>query len=152
MLTDCCLLIYIVLSIERGKLSPLIIFSLPNLLQERMTLRHKNKNRWAERIIQRGLNNQDDGTRAAIAEQHQMHAALTRKMHSMKGSSSSSSDDTSDEDDGDENSSGSDQDRVSKILGKAKDKTMKVLEEEDEVPKSGLLSLPFMVITDSFSW
>ncbi|KAK7283460.1 hypothetical protein RIF29_12991 [Crotalaria pallida] len=112
--------------------------------EERMTLRHKNQNRWAKRIIQRGLNSQDEGTRAAIAEQLHRHAALTRKMHSMKDSSSSS-DDTSDEDDGDENSAGSDQDRVSKLLEKAKEKTMKVLEEEDEVPKSGLLSLPFMI-------
>ncbi|XP_027353243.1 uncharacterized protein C57A7.06 [Abrus precatorius] len=111
--------------------------------EERMTLKHKNQNRWAKRILQRGLNSQDEGTRAAIAEQLQRHAELTRKMHSMKGSSSSS-DDTSDEDDGDENSTGSDQDRAYKLLAKAKDKTMKVLEEEDEVPKSGLLSLPFM--------
>ncbi|KAK7310048.1 hypothetical protein RJT34_07256 [Clitoria ternatea] len=49
----------------------------------------------------------------------------------------------SDEDDG-ENSVGSDQDRAYKLLGKAKEKIMEVLEEEDEVPKSGLLSLPFM--------
>lgn len=110
--------------------------------EERMTLKHKNQNRWAKRIIQRGLNSQDEGTRAAIAEQHQRHAELTRKMHSMKDSSSSS-EDTSDEDE-DENSVGSDQERAYKLLGKAKDKTMKVLEEEDEVPKSGLLSLPFM--------
>ncbi|BAT86300.1 uncharacterized protein HKW66_Vig0058290 [Vigna angularis] len=110
--------------------------------EERMTLKHKNQNRWAKRIIQRGLNSQDEGTRAAIAEQHQRHAELTRKMHSMKDSSSSS-EDTSDEDDF-ENSAGSDQERAYKLLGKARDKTMKVLEEENEVPKSGLLSLPFM--------
>ncbi|KAK7337453.1 hypothetical protein VNO77_18029 [Canavalia gladiata] len=111
--------------------------------EERLTLKHKNQNRWAKRILQRGLNSQDEGTRAAISEQLQRHAELTRKMHSMKDSSSSS-DDTSDEDDGYENSGGSDQDRAYKLLGKAKEKTMKVLEEEDEVPKSGLLSLPFM--------
>jgi len=110
-----------------------------------MTLKHKNQNRWAKRIIQRGLNSQDEGTRAAIAEQHRRHAELTRKMHSMNGSSSGS-EDTSDEDE-DENSAGSDQERAYKLLGKARDKTMKVLEEEDEVPKSGLLSLPFMVIS-----
>ena len=110
-----------------------------------MTLRHKNQNRWAKRILERGLNSQDEGTRAAIAEQLQRHAELTRKMHSMKDSSSSS-DDTSDEDDGDENSAGSDQDRASKLLARAKEKTMKVVEEEDEVLESGLLSLPFMVI------
>ncbi|RDY08806.1 hypothetical protein CR513_06926, partial [Mucuna pruriens] len=111
--------------------------------EERMTLKHKNQNRWAKRILQRGLNSQDEGTRAAIAEQLQRHAELTRKMHSMKGSSSSS-EDTSDEDEDDENSAGSDQDRAYKLLGKAKEKTMKVLEAEDEVPTSGLLSLPFM--------
>ncbi|KAG4913701.1 hypothetical protein AAZX31_19G198400 [Glycine max] len=110
--------------------------------EERMTLKHKNHNPWAARIIQRGLHNQDEGTRAAIHEQLQRHAELTRKMKSMKGSSSSS-EDSSDEDE-DDNSAGSDQDRDYKILGKAKEKTVKVLEEEDEVPKSGLLSLPFM--------
>ncbi|KAK7264983.1 hypothetical protein RJT34_32598 [Clitoria ternatea] len=110
--------------------------------EERMTLRHKNQNRWAKRILQRGLNSQDEGTRTAIAEQLQRHTELTRKMHSMNDSSSSS-DDISDEDDG-EKSAGSDQDRAYKLLGKAKEKTMEVLEEEDEVPKSGLLSLPFM--------
>ncbi|KAJ1403135.1 Small-subunit processome, Utp14 [Sesbania bispinosa] len=111
--------------------------------EERLTLKHKNQNRWAKRILQRGLNAQDEGTRVAIAEQLKRHAELTRKMHSMTGSSSSS-DNTSDEDDEDENSAGSDQDRAYKLLKKAKEKTMKVLEEEDEVPKSGLLSLPFM--------
>ncbi|KAJ1400444.1 Small-subunit processome, Utp14 [Sesbania bispinosa] len=107
--------------------------------EERLTLKHKNQNRWAKRILERGLNAQDEGTHVAIAEQLKRHAELTRKMHSMKGSSSSS-DDTSDEDDEDENSAGSDQDRAYKLLEKAKEKTMKVLEEEDEVPKSGLLS------------
>lgn len=115
-----------------------------------MTLKHKNQNRWARRVLERGLDNQDEGTRAAIAEQLRRHAELTRKMHTMKGSSSSS-DDMSDEDDEDENSAGSDQDRTYKLLGKAKEKTMKVLEEEDEAPKSGLLSLPFMVVISSIS-
>ncbi|KAK7393177.1 hypothetical protein VNO78_21682 [Psophocarpus tetragonolobus] len=110
--------------------------------EERMTLRHKNNNRWAKRIFKRGLNSQDEGTRAAICEQLQRHDELTRKMHSMKGSSSSS-EHTSDEDE-DENSAGSDQDRAYKLLGKAKEKTMEVLEEEDEVPESGVFSLPFM--------
>lgn len=115
-----------------------------------MTLKHKNQNRWAKRIKQRGLDKQDEGTRAAIHEQLQLNNELTRKMHSMEDSDSSSSD-TSDEDD-DENSAGSDQDRVSKLLGKAKKKTMEVLEEEDENPKSGLLSLNFMVIIYSSSF
>lgn len=113
-----------------------------------MTLKHKNQNRWARRILQRGLSSQDEGTRAAITEQLQRHAELTRKMHSMKGSSSS--EDTSDEDEDDDNSAGSDQDRANKLLRKAKQKTMSVLDEEDEIPKSGFLSLPFMVIIYSF--
>ncbi|MED6155205.1 hypothetical protein PIB30_003400 [Stylosanthes scabra] len=104
--------------------------------EERMTLRHKNQNRWAKRILTRGLNSQDEGTRAAIAEQLQRHSELTRKMHSMKDSSSSS--------DGDDEDAGSDQDMGSKVLGKAIEKTMKVIQDDDETPKSGLLSLPFM--------
>lgn len=111
--------------------------------EERMTLKHKNSSKWAKRILKRGLDAQDEGTRAAITEQLQQHALLTRKMKSMEDSSSS--DDSSDEDDVDEYSAGSDQDRASKLYAKAKEKTLKVLEEDDEVPDSGVLSLPFMV-------
>lgn len=112
-----------------------------------MTLKHKNTSKWATRILQRGLQVQDEGTRAAITEQLQQHALLTRKMNSMKdGSSSSSNDDTSDEDDVDEDSSVLKEGRASKLLGKATEKTLKILEEEDEVPDSGIFSLPFMVI------
>lgn len=109
-----------------------------------MTLKHKNSSKWAKRILKRGLSVQDEGTRAAIDEQLQQHALLTRKMNTTKDSSSSS-DDSSDEDDADENSAGSDQDEASKLFAKAKEKTLKVLEEDDEVPNSGVLSLPFMV-------
>ncbi|GLT43191.1 hypothetical protein SLA2020_171610 [Shorea laevis] len=110
--------------------------------EERMTLKHKNKSKWARRILERGLSTQDEGTRAAMAEQLNQHALLTRKMNTMD-SSSSSSDSSSDEDD--DNSADSDRDRKSELLAKAREKTLKVLEEEDEVPKSGVLSLPFMV-------
>ncbi|GLU16828.1 hypothetical protein SLE2022_332420 [Rubroshorea leprosula] len=111
--------------------------------EERMTLKHKNKSKWARRILERGLSTQDEGTRAAMAEQLNQHALLTRKMNTMKDSSSSSSDSSSDEDD--DNSADSDRDRKSELLAKAREKTLKVLEEGDEVPKSGVLSLPFMV-------
>ncbi|KAL2538946.1 U3 ribonucleoprotein (Utp) family protein [Forsythia ovata] len=111
--------------------------------EERMTLKHKNSSKWAKRILKRGLDVQDEGTRAAISEQLNQHATLTRKMRSMK--ESSSSDDSSDEDDIDEISAGSDQDIASKLFMKAKEKTLEVLEGDDEVPKSGVLSLPFMV-------
>ncbi|XP_059625658.1 uncharacterized protein C57A7.06 [Cornus florida] len=111
--------------------------------EERMTLKHKNSSKWAKRILKRGLDVQDDGTRAAISEQLHQHALLSRKMNSMRDSSSS--DDSSNEDDGDENASGSDQDRASKLLEKAKEKTLKVIDKDDESPKSGVLSLPFMV-------
>ncbi|XP_030451605.2 uncharacterized protein C57A7.06 [Syzygium oleosum] len=110
--------------------------------EERMTLKHKNSSKWAKRILQRGLTTQDDGTRAAIAEQLHQHALLTRKMNSMKDSSSS--EESSDEDDDDENSAGSDQDKDSNLLAKAKEKTLKVFEEDDEIPNTGVLSLPFM--------
>lgn len=98
---------------------------------------------WAKRIKERGLNAQDEGTRAAIAEQQHIHARLTRKMNSMKDTSSS--EESSDEDESNEDSPG-EQDRTSRLLDEAKQKTLKVLNEEDEVPNSGLLSLPFMVI------
>ncbi|MQM16357.1 hypothetical protein Taro_049311 [Colocasia esculenta] len=112
--------------------------------EERMTLKHKNSSKWAKRIMKRGLNAQDEGSRAAIAEQLQQHALLTRKINSMKDTSSSedSSDDDEDDDElPDEALSGG----ASKLLTRAKEKTLKVIEEEDEMPKSGVLSLPFMV-------
>ncbi|KDP28173.1 hypothetical protein JCGZ_13944 [Jatropha curcas] len=109
--------------------------------EERMTLKHKNRSKWARRILDRGLSVQDEGTKAAIAEQLHQHALLTRKMKSMK---ESSSDDSSNEEE-DEDSAGSDHDGPSKMLTKAKEKTLRVLEEDDEVPNSGVLSLPFMM-------
>ncbi|XWS09588.1 hypothetical protein CRYUN_Cryun39dG0002700 [Craigia yunnanensis] len=108
--------------------------------EERMTLKHKNKSKWARRILERGLNAQDEGTRAAMAEQLHHHALLTRKINTVNDSSSSSSDSSSDEDD-----EGSDQDRASELLEKAKEKTLKVLQDDEEMPNSGVLSLPFMV-------
>lgn len=61
---------------------------------------------------------------------------------------SSSSEESSDEDDDDEEiSAGSDQDKDSNLLAKAKEKTLKVFEEDDEIPNTGVLSLPFMVIS-----
>lgn len=112
-----------------------------------MTLKHKNTSKWATRILRRGLQVQDEGTRAAISEQLHQHALLSRKMNSMKDNSSSSgSDDSSDDDDVHENPAVSDPSRASKLLEKAKAKTLSILEVEDEMPKSGLLSLPFMVI------
>ncbi|PQQ03113.1 uncharacterized protein Pyn_33968 [Prunus yedoensis var. nudiflora] len=113
--------------------------------KERMTLRHKGSSKWTKRIKERGIDVQDEGTRTAIAEQQHLHALLTRKMNSMKDGSSSSSDDSSDEDDVDVYSVGSDQARASKLLEKAKEKTLNLLDEDDEVPNSGVLSLPFMV-------
>lgn len=110
--------------------------------EERMTLKHKNSSKWAKRVLQRGLQTQDEGTRAAISEQLRQHALLTRKMNSIKDSSSS--DESSDDDDSDDDDELSPGDKVSKRLNRAKEKTIKVIEEEDEDPKSGVLALPFM--------
>ncbi|KAL4196932.1 hypothetical protein AMTRI_Chr04g248760 [Amborella trichopoda] len=100
--------------------------------EERMTLKHKNSSKWAKRILKRGLKAQDEGTRAAIAEQLHQHELLTRKMNSMKDSSSS--DESSEDDD----------EGVSKLIENAKEETTKLLDEND-IPKSGVMSLPFMV-------
>lgn len=105
-----------------------------------MTLRHTHHNRWAKNVKQHGLNHKYEETRAAMDENCRKHKDLTRKMHSMKGSSSSN-----DSEDDDENSAGSDLD--SKILGKL----MKVLGEKDEITESRLSSLGFMVIIYSSS-
>lgn len=85
---------------------------------------------------------QDDGTRASISEQLHRKALLTRKMNTMKDDSNS--DDSSDSDADDDVSGGSDQEGKLKMLERAKQKTLEVL-EDDEIPNSGLLSLPFMV-------
>ncbi|CAA0809862.1 U3 ribonucleoprotein (Utp) family protein [Striga hermonthica] len=111
--------------------------------EERMTLKHKNSSKWAKRILKRGLDAQDEATREAFGEQLNQHAALTRKMNSLK--ESSSSDESSDGDDSDDMSGGSDRDMSSKLIAKAKEKTIKILEGDEELPKSGVLSLPFMV-------
>lgn len=86
---------------------------------------------------------QDDGTRAAISEQLHRKALLTRKMNTMRDDSDS--DDSSDSDTDDDISGGSDQEGKLKMLERAKKKTLEVL-QDDEIPNSGLLSLPFMVI------
>ncbi|XP_026385176.1 U3 small nucleolar RNA-associated protein 14 homolog A-like isoform X2 [Papaver somniferum] len=111
--------------------------------EERMTLKHKNSSKWAKRAIRRGLANQDEGTRAAISNQLNQHAILTRKMKSMNDSSSS--DDSSDFDDDDDLEAVANNDEPLKLVNKAKEKTLKILEDEDEAPKSGVLDLPFMV-------
>lgn len=111
--------------------------------EERMTLKHKNSSKWAKRIKKRGVNVQDEGTRAAIKEQLHQHALLTRKMNSMKEGSSSSSDEGSDYDDKVDDSS--DQGEASQLFEKAMEKTLQVIGEEDEEPNSGVLCLPFMV-------
>ncbi|PIN11413.1 hypothetical protein CDL12_15982 [Handroanthus impetiginosus] len=111
--------------------------------EERMTLKHKNSSRWAKRILQRGLHIQEEATREAFGEQLHQHAALTRKINTVKESSSSN--ESSDDYDSDDMSAGSDRDKTSKLLMKAREKTLKALEEDEELPKSGVLSLPFMV-------
>ncbi|VVB06997.1 unnamed protein product [Arabis nemorensis] len=108
-------------------------------VEERARLRHKNRGKWAKQVLRLGLNVKYDGTRAAMAEQLQINANLSRKMNSMKdGSSSDESDDE------DELNDGSDQDTPSKLIAKAKEKILETL-EDDEVPNTGVLSLPFMV-------
>lgn len=109
--------------------------------EERLTLKHKHHNKWAKRILERGLTSQDEGTRVAVSQQLHTHEELTRKQNSMYESSSSA--ESSDDDD--ELFPGTEQDGASKLLANAKEKTIKAMEMEDEMPASGVLSLPFMV-------
>ena len=106
-----------------------------------MTLKHKNNSKWAKRILQRGLSVQDEGTRDAITAQLQQHALLTRKMNSVKNDSGSS--DESSDDDDDDGDDGSNLD--AKLLNRGKEKILKVIEEDNVIPKTGVFSLPFMV-------
>ncbi|KAL0757993.1 hypothetical protein Bca101_095661 [Brassica carinata] len=109
-------------------------------VEERMTLKHKNTGKWAKRMLSRGLNVKYDGTKAAIAEQLQMNANLSRKMNSMRDGSNSD-----ERDDEEELRDGSDEDAPSRLIAKAKEKTLKAL-EDGELPNAVLMSLPFMVI------
>ncbi|BAS84136.1 U3 small nucleolar RNA-associated protein 14 [Oryza sativa Japonica Group] len=104
--------------------------------EERMRLKHKNTSKWAKRILKRGLDVQDEGTRAAIAAQLQQNALLTRKMNSTKDDSSSSEESSDDEEDDDESEAN--------ILNKGKEKILKILGDDNEIPTSGVFSLPFM--------
>ena len=61
-------------------------------------------------------------------------------MDSMRDESSSD-----ESDDEEELNDGADEDTPSRLIAKAKEKTLKAL-EDDEVPNAGLMSLPFMVI------
>ncbi|XP_043709609.1 uncharacterized protein C57A7.06 [Telopea speciosissima] len=115
--------------------------------EERMTLKHKNSSKWAKRILERGLNTQDEGTRAAISEQLHQHALLTRKMNSVKDSSDSEGSSDEDEEEDDDLLLSSGQDRASKLLTKVKEKTLELVEDAEQ-PKSGVLSMPFMVNAD----
>lgn len=112
-----------------------------------MTLKHKNTSKWAKRIKKRGVDVQDDGTRAAISEQLQQHALLTRKRNSMHDDESSSDDSTEDDDDDDDISGDEDDASKLKLLENGKNRTLEVLgeDDDDDMPKSGVLSLPFMV-------
>lgn len=113
--------------------------------EERMTLKHKNTSKWAKRVLKRGLEKQDEGTRAAIAEQLHLNTLLSRKIHSVN-ESSSSDESSSEDDDNAEITLHSDDKPKSQIIAKAKEETLKIVQdEEEEIPKSGLLSLPFMV-------
>ncbi|CAN6844851.1 unnamed protein product [Brassica oleracea] len=107
-------------------------------VEEHMTLKHKNTGKWAKRMLSRGPNVKYDGTKAAIAEQLQMNANLSRKMNSMRDGSSSD-----ERDDEEELKDGSDEDTPSRLIAKAKEKTLKAL-EDDELPNAVLMSLPFM--------
>ncbi|KAG2287594.1 hypothetical protein Bca52824_047198 [Brassica carinata] len=107
-------------------------------VEERMTLKHKNTGKWAKRMLNRGLNVKYDGTKAAIVEQLQMNANLSRQMNYMRDGCSSD-----ERDDEEELRDGSDEDTPSRLIAKAKEKTLKAL-EDDELPNAVLMSLPFM--------
>eukprot|EP00252_Welwitschia_mirabilis_P010496 TRINITY_DN2378_c0_g1_i2.p1 TRINITY_DN2378_c0_g1~~TRINITY_DN2378_c0_g1_i2.p1 ORF type:complete len:1024 (+),score=313.79 TRINITY_DN2378_c0_g1_i2:359-3430(+) len=116
--------------------------------EERMTLKHKNTSKWVKRALKRGIQKQDEGTRAAIAEQLSLNNMLTRKIHSLNESSESDESSSEDDEGEDENVQHTSTDGYckSRIIEKAKEKTLEFLGTGDEEePKSGILSLPFMV-------
>jgi len=74
-----------------------------------------------------------------------LNTLLSRKIHSMN-ESSSNDESSSEDDDNAEITLRSDDKPKSQIIAKAKEETLKILrDDEEEIPKSGILSLPFMV-------
>eukprot|EP00241_Pyramimonas_parkeae_P015714 CAMPEP_0114323624 /NCGR_PEP_ID=MMETSP0059-20121206/27998_1 /TAXON_ID=36894 /ORGANISM="Pyramimonas parkeae, Strain CCMP726" /LENGTH=481 /DNA_ID=CAMNT_0001451959 /DNA_START=45 /DNA_END=1487 /DNA_ORIENTATION=+ len=52
--------------------------------KERLTLKHRNTSRWAQRILKKGLQLHQEGTKAAIADQIRRGAELGRKMSTLE--------------------------------------------------------------------
>ncbi|GFR45758.1 hypothetical protein Agub_g7173 [Astrephomene gubernaculifera] len=119
--------------------------------KERLTLRHRNSSRWARRALKRGQLQVDAGTKAALAEQLQLGQQLRRKIEGRKGSGS--------DDDGSGGSTSASDDEMQADgdggaagrggSGRLRSAALDILAgkgplDDGEVPKKGLLALPFM--------
>ncbi|KXZ48222.1 hypothetical protein GPECTOR_29g127 [Gonium pectorale] len=120
--------------------------------KERLTLRHRNSSRWARRALKRGQLDLDAGTKAAIADQLQLGQQLRRKIEGRKGSGSdedgSDSDASTSASDGEGERGGGGLGRAVPG-GKLRSAALDILKgngplDEAELPKKGLLALPFM--------
>lgn len=52
------------------------------MVQERLTLKHKNTSKWAKRALKRGINVRDDATKEALEEQLRLGQQLRQKVPS----------------------------------------------------------------------
>lgn len=57
-----------------------IIAVFPFVLQERLTLKHKNTSKWARRALKRGVNVMDATTKEAMEEQLRLGLQLRQKV------------------------------------------------------------------------
>jgi U3 small nucleolar RNA-associated protein 14 len=68
-----------------------------SLLQERLTLKHRNSSKWARRALKRGQAAMDPTTRDAINEQLALGQQLRRRIEGKRGDNSEDDEDGSDD-------------------------------------------------------
>ncbi|KAG2495048.1 hypothetical protein HYH03_006979 [Edaphochlamys debaryana] len=122
--------------------------------KERLTQRHRNSSRWARRALKRGQLAQDEGTKAAIAEQLALGQQLRRKIEG-RGDGSGSDGTGSDTDastsgsDGEGGPEGGPTKLKPSAAGRLRSAALDILAgtgdaDGAEGKKKGLLGLPFM--------
>mmetsp|Transcript_37964 Transcript_37964/g.96008 ORF Transcript_37964/g.96008 Transcript_37964/m.96008 type:complete len:1095 (-) Transcript_37964:202-3486(-) len=124
--------------------------------KERLTLKHRNTSRWARRALKRGATIIDPGTKAAVAEQLAMGEALRKRIEGKRPGGGSSSDEGGSDTDASTSASDGEGEgeagpRANRgMSSKAKAAALELLAGggpeggEGEVPRKGLLALPFM--------
>eukprot|EP00210_Caulerpa_lentillifera_P001681 g1616.t1 len=107
-----------------------------NRAKERLTQKHSTMNKFARRIMRRGWPAADEQTKQALEEQLRQNQELKQKLQSKSSDEEQEEDNESLSSEEDTESSSKTKTVLSKILSEEID--------EDSLPKTGLLRLPFM--------